>query len=101
MHRVHPWLVAHKVFQIVLDGFCNLDLMAFDLALKPQTQTRMVDAYKLYKLWLAFLSGLVLTCDSSYVHLLDGVLVHDLLESLLGLLISVLVVLHYNITQIV
>jgi hypothetical protein len=41
---VHSGLVAHKVLEVSLDLICYFDDMAFNLALEPETEGRMVDA---------------------------------------------------------
>lgn len=44
MHRIHSWLVGHEVFEVVLYGFGDLDLVSLDLALQPKAQARVVDS---------------------------------------------------------
>jgi len=42
---VHPRLVGHEGLQVVLDGLGDLHLVALDLALKPEAEAGVVDAY--------------------------------------------------------
>jgi hypothetical protein len=46
--------------------------------------------------WLGEREGMVLTCDARDVDLLDGVLVHDFLQTGFGFLVAVLVVHVFN-----
>jgi hypothetical protein len=43
VRSVHSGLIAHKVFEVGLDLICYFDNVAFNLALKPETEGRMVD----------------------------------------------------------
>ena len=36
MDGVHPWLVAHEVLQVRLDGLSYFYLVPFDLTLQPE-----------------------------------------------------------------
>jgi hypothetical protein len=90
VNGVHPGLVRHEVFEVVLDGFGDFNDMALDLALQPKTQARVMDSYCIK----VRPRSALLTCLSRNFNLLDVVFIHNFLEPYFGIFISIVVVDH-------